>query len=392
MASTCDFIVGDDLDDLFFLLENGFLDEDTEFNSHVDQIISKESKTDAVAILFSCEKCKNTYKTERGLMRHKNKKHSTPNPGESEDDSIQKKLSSSLLKDIVINSAEKLHNDECFPQDKRSLFCKEKFSFSDEEASVLWGHLKDLIENFEGDAEEYYTNVYTLFLDNLLPKKFKHRSITNLLMQEVANQILAHLTDSKVNTLETPSTTSSSLTEKDVNKLQYLGGYILHKLHSKFRFGKNWSCQYNKECATILEACRVENDASQTLVNIRDRGGLWRVEKRMQTIFSHCEIIFRLHTTNFKTLLVCKDIVSEALEDLTIISSFETICLDAEVDVQKEILYNLLEDIVTLFVKVRTFSFSQDVREKHKARKKETRKSSLRTEIKKASSSSSSKS
>ena len=68
----------------------------------------------------------------------------------------------------------------------------------------------------------------------------------------------------------------------------------------------------------------------------------------MQTIFSHCEIIFRLHTTNFKTLLVCKDIASEALEDLTIISSFETICLDAEVDVQKEILYNLLEDIVTL--------------------------------------------
>ena len=150
-----------------------FLDEDTEFNSHVDQIIWKESKTDAVAILFSCEKCKNTYKTERGLMRHKNKKHSTPNPGESEDDSIQKKLSSSLLKDIVINSAEKLHNDECFPQDKRSLFCKEKFSFSDEEASVLWGHLKDLIENFEGDAEEYYTNVYTLFLDNLLPKKIQ---------------------------------------------------------------------------------------------------------------------------------------------------------------------------------------------------------------------------
>ena len=250
---------------------------------------------------------------------------------------------------------------------RQALFCKEKFTFSDEDASVLWGHLKDIIEYFEGDAEEYYTSVYTLFLDNLLPKKFKHRSITNLLMQEVANQILVHLTDSKLSTLETHSTTSSSLTEKDRNKLQYLGGYILHKLHSKFRFGKDWSRQYNKACAAILEACRVENDTSQTLVNIRDRGGLWRVEKRMQTIFSHCEIIFRLHTADFKTSLVCKDIVSEALEDSTLISSFETICLDAEVEVQKELIHNLLEDIVTLFVKVRTFSFSQDVREKHKA-------------------------
>ena len=268
------------------------LNEDTEVNSHVDQIISKVSKTDAVAIVFSCDKCKKSYKTERGLTRHKNNKHSAPYPGESEDDSIQKKLSSSLLKVIVINSAEKLHNDECFPQDKCSLFCKEKFAFSDEDASVLWGHLKDIIEYFEGDAEEYYPSVYILFLDNLLPKKFKHRSITNLLMQEVANQILSHLTDSRLSTLETPSTTSSFLTEKDRNKLQYLGGYILHKLHSKFRFGKDWSRQYNKECATILEGCRVENDTSQTLVNIRDRGGLWRVEKRMQTIFSHCEIMY----------------------------------------------------------------------------------------------------
>ena len=52
MTSTSDVIVGDDLDYLFFLLENGLLDEDTEVNSDVDQIISKVSKTGTVLFIY----------------------------------------------------------------------------------------------------------------------------------------------------------------------------------------------------------------------------------------------------------------------------------------------------------------------------------------------------
>ena len=48
---------------------------------------------------------------------------------------------------------------------------------------------------------------------------------------------------------------------------------------------------------------------------------------------------------------------------------------------------NLLEHVLTLFVKVRTFSYAKDIKEKHKVAKKQTKKRSLRTEIKQASSS-----
>ena len=54
---------------------------------------------------------------------------------------------------------------------------------------------------------------------------------------------------------------------------------------------------------------------------------------------------------------------------------------------KQEFRINLLEHILTLYFRVRAFSFTKDVREKHKAAHKALRKCSLRTEIKKVSSS-----
>ena len=56
---------------------------------------------------------------------------------------------------------------------------------------------------------------------------------------------------------------------------------------------------------------------------------------------------------------------------------------------KSEFRINLLENILTLYIRVRAFSFAKDVREKHKAARKALRKRPppLRTEIKKASSS-----
>ena len=36
-----DYLVGDDLDDLFLLLEGGFLDEDADLNREVDDLVTE---------------------------------------------------------------------------------------------------------------------------------------------------------------------------------------------------------------------------------------------------------------------------------------------------------------------------------------------------------------
>ena len=53
----------------------------------------------------------------------------------------------------------------------------------------------------------------------------------------------------------------------------------------------------------------------------------------------------------------------------------------------EELTLNLLESMLHLFVKVRMFSFARDIKEKHKVKNKKTKARSLRTEIKKSSSS-----
>ena len=53
--------------------------------------------------------------------------------------------------------------------------------------------------------------------------------------------------------------------------------------------------------------------------------------------------------------------------------------------VSQEIQKDVHEQMITLFVRVRTFSFAKCTRERHKIAKKESRKRSLRTEIKKSS-------
>ena len=73
------------------------------------------------------------------------------------------------------------------------------------------------------------------------------------------------------------------------------------------------------------------------------------------------------------------------LENCTITSNFRTVFYDTDPKVDSEISRNLLEQMLTLFVQLRTFSFAEDICEKHKATKKKTKKRSLRTEIKVAS-------
>ncbi len=104
----------------------------------------------------------------------------------------------------------------------------------------------------------------------------------------------------------------------------------------------------------------------------------------MQKIFLCCEELFRLKTGTFTTKLPCDDLVKKVLKDSFILSHYKSICTDVEPMVDKELSFNLLEQIVTLFFRVRTFSYAKDVREKHKVAKKKSRQHSLRTEIKKS--------
>ena len=283
---------------------------------------------------------------------------------------------------ILKESANILTADMCLSDETRELFSN--FSISFAEVNILWGRLRPVIDKFNGNGEKFYTLFYGLLGENIFPEKFEY-VYTNMLMTEAANLILIFLSGVDVQSNDGSPEIISSITEKETKCLHYISGCIIHKLYKKFRFTKSSSSSYNTQCLAILQACKVESDELQTLVNARDRGGLWRVNKQMQALFYKCECIFRTNTAKFSVKLICADFVKKMLEDSVILSNFKTICLDVDPKVDSEISMNLLEQILTLFVRIRTFSYAKDVREKHKAAKKLSKKRSLRTEIKQAS-------
>ena len=70
-ALEADFLVGEELEELFVLLDGGFLDEDVDFNAEIDSMVkevadSEEENTSG----FKCDLCRKVCKSERGLARH----------------------------------------------------------------------------------------------------------------------------------------------------------------------------------------------------------------------------------------------------------------------------------------------------------------------------------
>ena len=70
-----------------------------------------------------------------------------------------------------------------------------------------------------------------------------------------------------------------------------------------------------------------------------------------------------------------------------IIPNYDSLCYSIVPKLNKDLSLNLLESVLYLFVKVRMFLFSRDIKEKHKVKKKKRKALSPRTEIKKSFSS-----
>lgn len=380
-----DYVTGSDLDDLFSLLEGGFLDDDFDFEKDLEAAVHKTPPQ----LTFSCDFCQKSYKTERGLNRHKRLKHGQEiETGAGVNSSA--KLEQHKLCEILNSCIEKTLSDCCLPEATRNKF--KGITFCLDDANELLKIISHIVENFSGDAEVFYADFYGLLLENCLPNKFTDITLSNILLTEVANHILIYLTSADDKNIlgneDGNSTEKIAFSLKEINVIQYMAGYVIHKLYKKIKFSENnqGSQQFNDQMLSVLLACKVDIDESQIYCNMRDRGGLWKTTKDTQNIFVQAEKIFRSKTSTFVTNICSNSLVTNMLSDASILSSFRNICYNIP-NLNEEIKMNLLESMLMLFTRVRTFSYAKDIREKFKIRKKQSKKSSLRTEIKKSSSS-----
>ena len=103
------------------------------------------------------------------------------------------------------------------------------------------------------------------------------------------------------------------------------------------------------------------------LTTAQDRGGLSKVSEFVGTIFLQCEKIFWSFTSQLQPVLKCSGLVQQKMQTNSIvISNFNSLSYDIDPRINKEISFNLVENMLTLFTKVQSFSYAIDIKEKHK--------------------------
>ena len=98
------------------------------------------------------------------------------------------------------------------------------------------------------------------------------RNAATLLSTKLADHMLSY---SKKQECTISSASSAKLTEKEMAGLQYVGGYVLSKLHRKHAQSKSSKLPESQQAMSIVKAGREETvDASQKLVSCLSHGGL----------------------------------------------------------------------------------------------------------------------
>ena len=115
-ALEADFLVGEELEELFMLLDGGFLDEDVDFNAEIDSMVKEVADSEENTSGFKCDLCKSERGLARGHQKCKHEKKSELKVSKQTDEHeemLWKKLHPMKFNSMVNNCAIIISNDAC---------------------------------------------------------------------------------------------------------------------------------------------------------------------------------------------------------------------------------------------------------------------------------------
>ena len=259
-----------------------------------------------------------------------------------------------------------------------SSYTFEQLEEESEEFTIIRSIYEGIVKN--GDAEKFYGKFYaTISLNSTRFFKGLSQNSSTLLSTKVADWMLTYYR--KENTANGNNGESTVvLSEREKAGLQYVGGYVLHNLYNKHR-GK--SSTESEQAMAILKAGKLESIGdSQKLISTLNRGGLWSITDPAEKVFLKTEHYFRQFTTEGGLQKVdTVSITHKSVTDCDVLSHYQLVLSSAELTPASHVSNDVLQSIVNLYVKVRSFSFAKDIIQRHKIRAKQTKKKSLRKEI-----------
>lgn len=209
---------------------------------------------------------------------------------------------------------------------------------------------------------------------------------------KAAYLIMVHLTDylvgfynrKETNTAEPCSQLDQSSTLVDAierGPLAYIAGFVVSKL---FQTAKRKTGKQNEHLVLLLQSMR-SSEQTNSFIAARTRGGLVTPSQELVGILEQAEMSFRQHVDvpkqslrNIPTENICND----TLNSPVVKSLWDNIVLTSGVGNSSPTQKLCLENVIKLYLKVRSFSYARDFVTKHKIKEKHTKKKALRKEMK----------
>ena len=147
----------------------------------------------------------------------------------------------------------------------------------------------------------------------------------------------------------------TSVTKSEIDALQYLGGYVVHKLLKKPKY-KN---EENQAIILVLESM-VDNTREQKLIDSLSRGGLTSISEDCEHLLFKTKELFRKETAvanlrNIDIMKIRANLMSQS--DISLINSITDI---SGCNIDLETRNNLFEKMIQLYLRVRSFSLARD--------------------------------
>ena len=286
-------------------------------------------------------------------------------------------LNPSILDEIVHSAVLKVKESKVFSASMRNEF--NSYTFEQlEEGKTEFTELKNIYEGFmkNGDAEKCYGKYYAKIpLNSTRFFKGLSRNSATLVSTKVADCMLAYCKREK---------SSTDSTEDYCCIIREREGWpsVCRWICITQPLQQAQNKKFSWKAMTILKAGKLETSGhSQKLISSLNRGGLWSITEPAQKIFLKTEHCFRQFTS--KAGLQRDDIVGITHRQLVIVMFYLTTlwsCLMLNW-YQSCVSKDLMHSIVSLYVRVRSFSFAKDFIQRHKIKAKQAKTKSLRKEI-----------
>ncbi|XP_068687569.1 uncharacterized protein [Montipora foliosa] len=379
MADTNDLLFfGDDFDAIL-----GILEEDEELDEQFREAADEVQLENVV-----CELCHKKCKSKSGLKRHKTIKHKdTRGDVEKQKEGDQESYLTFVAYSRIVEKAKlKIADNKIYPKSIRDELSAYTYNNGLHDITAEFCDIEDLYKRLikSGNAERFYSCFYSTIALNAV-KHFEGlpRNAATLLSTKVADCMLAHSKE-EIESIYT-CTPLTKLSDEENAGLQYIGGYVFHKLHTKHASKSSES----EQAISILKAGKLEDHNAiecQKLTSSLNRGGLWAISKNAQLIFERTEHYFRDATSKTNVQYIAfANIISRSVHDVEVVSAYNSMLSSSELISNSSVAKDVLHNIIQLYVKVRSFSFAKDVIQKHRIRVKQMKSKALRKDISRAS-------